>query len=94
MTVRQATIPRIVADYAREHAPHAEHPIVVDEFRPSTGWKRQTFRKRVSVSWLRKLKAEGVTHVGLSMEPVDRPSNYRGRVADFEVAAVIRGGVR
>jgi len=41
------------------------HPVIVSEFDPSAGWKRQSSTKRVSRSWLRKLSRQGITHVSL-----------------------------
>lgn len=55
--------------------------IVAQEFTLDKGWVRCSFRKRVSVSWLRRLRSEGVTHVALAAE---------GRVADFSVAELLR----
>jgi hypothetical protein len=53
-------------------------PIVVAEF--SDRWRRQSYRKRISRSWARKLKARGVTHVTLALD---------GREADFSVAELL-----
>jgi hypothetical protein len=55
--------------------------IVAQEFSPGKGWISRRYRKRVSFSWLRKLRNEGVTHVALSAD---------GRVADFGVDELLR----
>lgn len=83
---RQAQVPKTVQDHfgARYEHDYATHPIIVQTFRPGVGWKRYTFRKRVSTAWLRKMKADGYTHVGLAI-----PGDER-RVADFEIASVLR----
>jgi hypothetical protein len=39
--------------------------VIQQAFKPGEGWKGYPFRKRASVSWLRKMKSEGYTAVGL-----------------------------
>lgn len=68
------------------------HAIIVQQFprrrmNGSVGWVSTSYRKRVSVSWARKLLREGVTHVALV--PVDDP---RRAPADFSLEEIIRGG--
>jgi hypothetical protein len=87
----QAQVPPAVAAYfgtdaygfplGEGIAANRRHPIIVQHFTPEKGWKRHPIRKRVSVSWLRKLRAEGVTDVALSSG---------GRTADFRVAELLR----
>jgi hypothetical protein len=60
-----------------------DHPIIVQEFTPERGWKIYPLRKRVSRSWLRKIRAEGVTHVML---------RSGGRSADFSIAELLKEG--
>jgi hypothetical protein len=43
-----------------------DHPVIAMPFRPEAGWRRYPIRKRVSTSALRRLRADGVTHVQLS----------------------------
>lgn len=54
----------------------------------SRGWVSTSYRKLISVSWARKLRAEGVTHVALV--PVNDPHRPP---ADFSLQEIIRGGV-
>lgn len=56
------------------------HPIVVSTFGTGRGWTTTNYRKRVSCSWLRKLKTQGVTHVGLGVG---------SRVADFGINEIL-----
>lgn len=98
MTSHQAQVPQIVRDYFGPDCTTREgHPIIEQEFRlsnpdralPDLGYGRRQwvttgYRKRVSISWLRKLRAQGVTHVAL---------RHGSRLADFSVAELIRGGV-
>lgn len=58
------------------------HPVVAMVFRPEVGWRRHPIRKRVSTSALRRLRADGVTHVQLSAA---------GHAADFSIAELLRG---
>jgi hypothetical protein len=80
---RQATVPAAAATYfGISTRPYFhEHPIVEQEFRPGRGWRTTGFRKRVSPSWVRKLRAAGVTHVAL---------RHAGRLADFRVEELTR----
>jgi hypothetical protein len=55
------------------------NPVIVQEFRGS--WRTQSYRKRASASWLRKLRAEGVSHVA-----VRTPA---GTTADFTVKELL-----
>jgi len=71
-----------LADYAGDG-----NPVIADEWRPDTGWRRQSYRKRASASWLRKLRADGVERIGVF---VDHPGSYAPVVADFSVAELLR----
>lgn len=58
------------------------NPVIVEVFTPREGWKRTSWRKRASVSWLRKLRRyDGVTHVAVEFD------GYRR--ADFSVAELV-----
>jgi hypothetical protein len=60
------------------------NPVIVETFTPGRGWVRAGWRKRVSRSWLRKLRREqGVTEVALDVG---------GRVADFRVSELLSSG--
>ena len=71
----------VVAAYAATHEGIAE-PVVVQHFIPARGWKRHGWRKRISLSYARSLKNEGVTTVGLDMG--------NGRIADFRIDELLR----
>lgn len=55
------------------------NPVIAEEFIPGRGWRRVQFRKRASQSWLRKLRAKGVTLVSLTPENTDRHVDYQVR---------------
>lgn len=89
----QAQVPALVREYFADPTPPAaydgealraldriEHPVVAQTFAPGRGWKTTSYRKRVSASWLRKLRAEGVTAVGL---------RSGARLADFTIDEVL-----
>lgn len=80
----QAQVPGLVADYFGDSA-RDEHPVITQAFTPGKGWVRYPIRKRVSVSWLRKLQGESVTAVQIECG---------GRKADFEIAQVVRHAQR
>lgn len=56
-------------------------PVVVHHFKPSSGWRLHGWRKRISGSYARRLRREGVTCVGLEVAP--------GRVADFRIEELL-----
>lgn len=61
------------------------HPLIRQEFTPGKGWRPTGFTKRVSASWISKLRTRGVTHVQLTAA---------GHNADFrcaELTATTRG---
>lgn len=79
----QAQVPALIADYfggTFYGNPH-RHPIIVQAFGPDRGWKKYPTRKRVSITWLRKMRADGYTGIAVTCD---------GRTADFTVAEVIR----
>lgn len=80
----QAEVPSVVAAYFGPMDDcRADHPVVAQKYVPGRGWVSCAgYRKRVSRSWVRKLRREeGVTHVALQ----------RGRrIADFSVAEALR----
>lgn len=55
------------------------NPVIVGEF--TDRWRTGYWRKRASVSWLRKLRAAGVTHVAIEVAPA--------RTADFAVGELL-----
>jgi hypothetical protein len=76
----EATVPAFIREYFGE-ACHAEHPRIASAFVPGKGWRNQRgYNKRVTCSWLRKLKGEGVTGVSLVCG---------NREADFTVAEIL-----
>ena len=54
-------LPVAVAQYGALVGGWARYPYIDQYFRPEEGWKYYPFRKRISPSWARKLKADGVT---------------------------------
>lgn len=77
----QSQVPSVAAAYFGP-TDRDTHPVIQQVFRREEGeWKRYPIRKRVSRSWLRKLGAEGVTHVALFS---------RGRLADFSVRELLK----
>lgn len=92
MAKHQSAVPRLIEDYFRRWVPgYAEtvdtrsHPLIVQTFVPGVGWRNYPGRKRVSLSWLRKLRQEeGVTVVAV------RSDLAPSRVADFAINDVIR----
>lgn len=82
----QARVPAMVADYFGHDVVRDDHPVIGMTFTPGKGWIRtRSTHKRVSLSWLRKLRAEGVTAVLL---------DCNGRAADFGVVEIIRHSER
>jgi hypothetical protein len=78
----RAQVPGLIAEYfTRSHPDVTEHPVITSVFAPGTGWKRQGYRKRVSLSWLRKLQAEGATAVQVTAG---------GYSPDFTISEVAR----
>lgn len=53
-----------------------ESPVIRAEFRPDAGWYYTGWNKRVSASWLRKLRAEGVTGVSVAMRDEQRAADF------------------
>jgi hypothetical protein len=82
--MNNAQVPTKVRDYlvatTAEYQP-GDHPTIAQTFRPDCGWKRYPMQKRITRSWARKLRAEGVTHLALA---------YRGRMIDFCIEDVTR----
>jgi hypothetical protein len=82
----QAKVPKAAADYFNRYYAGGgvlfrEHPTIDATFVPGRGWRPYPGVKRVSRTWVRKLAAEGVTHIALR--------SY-GRVADFSVRELSR----
>jgi hypothetical protein len=78
----QAKVPGPAARYFQiSQDPHRDlYPVIAQQFRPGRGWTRYPIRKRVSTSWLRKMRGEGVTHVAL---------RCGARTADFTLDELI-----
>lgn len=79
----QSQVPAKIAEYfgCGTLPPYDEHPTIAQVFAPGRGWKTYSGTKRVSFSWIRKLRREGVTSIAI---------RYHGRVADFTVDEIIR----
>jgi hypothetical protein len=85
MTIHQAQVPPVVRDYFTSHPLAAsrlerEHPIITAQYRPGRGWTRYPIRKRVSRTWLLKMRGEGATSVQLTAN---------GRAADFTIEEIV-----
>jgi DNA-directed RNA polymerase subunit RPC12/RpoP len=57
-------------------------PVIAQAYHPDKGWKTYPMRKRISVAWAIKMRAEGYTTVGLAVFP--------NRVADFSLKELVR----
>lgn len=69
-----------MANYRAKVPPYAEryfmsfghgmpmHPVITQAFDPRRGWQQYPIRKRVSATWLRKMRQDGFTAVRLVME--------------------------
>jgi hypothetical protein len=57
-------------------------PVVRQEFHPDRGWTSYHMRKRITRSWVRKLRQQGVTTVALLL---GTGAGGRPRVADFRL---------
>jgi len=57
-------------------------PVIAQAYHPDKGWKTYPMRKRISVSWALKMRAEGYTTVALEIAP--------GRLADFAIKELVR----
>jgi hypothetical protein len=86
----QAQWPKVVWDYFHEHA---SHPIIAQVYKPGVGWKRYSGIKHVSITWLRKLKSQGYTHVALTQRKARGVNTPPARTADFSIAEIIKGGL-
>jgi hypothetical protein len=81
----QARVPDILVDYFGVAALFDDannHPVIAQSYTPGRGWKNLGFRKRVSISWLRKMRKAGATHVAIRLG---------NRVADFSISEILRG---
>ena len=76
----QAREPSVVATYFGP-AHDRDHATIAQTFRPGSGWRTYPGRKRISGSWARRLRREGVTDVALACG---------GRLADFRIGELIR----
>lgn len=93
---RQAQVPPVVADYVARH-PHLTrayalgpgHPVIVAEYTPGVGWRRATFRKRISGAWAQKRRRAGVTAMQLDLNPALGPHRH-AILADFSIAELCR----
>jgi hypothetical protein len=89
-TSHQAQVPPAARRYFKTISvptdSYKDHPVITAEFPRrrqdgAVGWARQTYRKRISASWARKLRADGVTHVELAAG---------GHTADFRIEELVR----
>lgn len=85
-----ARIPRAVADYFEKYvvgwdpSDRKAHPVIKQVFTPGKGWKNHPTNKRVSISWLRKLRDEGVTVIAVAAP------THPNRIVDFGIREVCR----
>jgi hypothetical protein len=87
----RARVPAMIADYFRDYFPaEATHPIITQAFHPDRGWKYYPINKRVSVSWLRKMRAEGYTAIAVSDGRESGTARNVRRVVDFRIDSVLR----
>jgi hypothetical protein len=90
MASHQAREPQAVAEHFNRYGyigwpdqgGRRDHALIHSTFTPGKGWKRYPIRKRISRSWARKLRQEGVTTVSLVSA---------GREADFRIAELAKG---
>ena len=95
-TSHQATVPQAAADYFSRWLPRIDypgfpptaqvagyhyHPVIDQVFTSDRGWVRYSFRKRISPTWARKLRAQGITRVALRVGD---------RVADFTIQELVK----
>jgi hypothetical protein len=71
----------VVERFVRDHGRETITPVVSQHFKPSDGWRLHGWRKRISISYARRLRREGVTCVGLEVAP--------GRIADFRIEELL-----
>jgi hypothetical protein len=82
MSNHAAQVPGLIADYFHINPNGSDgHPVIAEQFRPGHGWTSYPIRKRVTLAWLRKMKAEGATTITV---------RHDARVADFTIAEVTR----
>lgn len=83
MTSHQAQVPPIAAAYFSHRGVDltSNHPVIRQEYTPGRGWKAVSLHKRVSATWIRKLRGQGVTHVQLTAG---------GHNADFQCTELTR----
>lgn len=63
-------------------SPEYYTPVIAQAYHEDKGWQTYPFKKRVSVSWIRKMRREGYTAVGLDLGNC--------RIADFRIAELLR----
>jgi|GEM_PF-2558224 len=76
MTSHSAQQPAAVDAYFGAATTYHDHAIVAATFTPSEGWVRYPIRKRISPSWARQAKKDGVTAVAVTRHE---------RTADFQI---------
>jgi hypothetical protein len=88
MASHQAHEPQAAAEYFNRYGRVGwpdmggrDHALIAETFIPGKGWKHYPIRKRISPSWARKMRAEGVTDVALVSA---------GHRADFRIAELTR----
>jgi hypothetical protein len=82
MTGYQARVPSLITAYfGAEALTEQGHPTIGQTFVAGRGWRSYPGTKRVSLTWLRKLRREGVTAVSIRLGT---------RLADFDIAEIER----
>jgi hypothetical protein len=71
---QSSTSPTVAAYFGGDH-----HPTIAQTFHPDRGWRRSPGRKRISRSWARQLRREGVT--GLQRTDGVRHADFRTQEA-------------
>jgi hypothetical protein len=83
MTSYKAKVPPFAEQYFTSFGlALVEHPVITQTYAPHRGWRRYGGHKRVSASWVAKLRRDhNVTEVRLAAD---------GRSADFRVTELMR----
>lgn len=85
MSSHQAQEPQAVSQYFSKVPGSCgmsrEHARIAAVFTPGRGWTTYPMHKRISPSWAKKMRREGVTCVALKAE---------GRVADFLIEELVQ----
>jgi len=76
------SLSRIPGAVTRTYGKGISHPVIAEEFHPERGWIKPGWNKRITASYARKLRQQGVTFVALRM------TDEEGRtfVADYRTS--------